>query len=99
VRDHWSGVLHRLGVESRTHLRLRGAADGAVFFEHAIVREPVILDDVDTLVVAWGGAPVTELEESLDGWRGQLLMAGDCLVPRTAEEAVLEGLKAALALP
>jgi len=99
VRDHWSGVLHRLGVESRAHLRLRGAADGAVFFEHAIVREPVILEDVDTLVVAGGGAPVTELEESLDGWPGRLLLAGDCLVPRTAEEAVLEGLKAALALP
>ena len=27
-------------------------------------------------------------------WAGDLLMAGDCLSPRTCEEAVLEGLKA-----
>ena len=99
VRDHWSGVLHGLGVQTRTHLRLKGAADGAVFFEHAIALEPVILEDIDTLIVSWGGEPVTELEAALEDWPGTLLLAGDCLVPRTAEEAVFEGMKAALALP
>ena len=99
VRDHWSGVLHSLGVETRTHLRLKGAADGAVFFEHASALEHAILEDVDTLIVAWGGAPVGELEIALEGWGGTLLLAGDCLAPRTAEEAVFEGMKAALALP
>ena len=34
----------------------------------------------------------------LDGWDGEVHMVGDCLAPRTAEEAVLDGLKVASAI-
>ena len=34
----------------------------------------------------------------LDDWPGELHRIGDCVAPRTAEEAVLEGLKVGAAL-
>ena len=56
-----------------------------------------MLEGADTLVLALGHEPVSELadalgEEGMD-WRGELHLIGDCLAPRTAEEAVFEGLK------
>ena len=36
------------------------------------------------------------LEESLIGYAGEVVAGGDCLARRTVEEAVLEGLKAAV---
>ncbi len=38
------------------------------------------------------------LETALADYPGELHLAGDCLSPRTAEEAVLEGLKAGCAV-
>ena len=34
----------------------------------------------------------------LEDWGGEVHRIGDCLAPRTAEEAVLEGLKAGAAI-
>jgi hypothetical protein len=41
---------------------------------------------------------VAELEDDLAGWSGEVHVIGDAQTPRTAEEAVLEGLKVAAAL-
>ena len=60
--------------------------------------EPVMLDGVDTLVTSLGHQPVTTLPDQLAQWPGELHLIGDCLTPRTVEEAVLEGLKAGAAL-
>ena len=54
----------------------------------------MLCEGVDTLVTALGHEPVTELEQALGGYAGEVHLIGDCLSPRTAEEAVLEGLKA-----
>ncbi len=50
---------------------------------------------MDTLVLAQGHQPVIALEESLRGRDLEMHLVGDCLSPRTAEEAVYEGLMAA----
>ena len=55
---------------------------------------PLTIRGVDTVVRALGHEAVDELKDALDGYDGEVLMVGDCLAPRTAEEAVLEGLKA-----
>ena len=44
------------------------------------------------------GANITTLADTLEEWTGEVLMAGDCLSPRTCEEAVLEGMKAGVAI-
>ena len=55
-------------------------------------------DGVDTLVTALGHEAESGLEAALEGFAGEVHCIGDCLSPRSAEEAVLEGLKVAAAL-
>src|SRR5579871_112460 len=93
VKGHWLGVLHSLGVQIMPLMRLAGCADGTVFFEHATSHQAVSLDAVDTLVLSYGGIADTELEQTLSGFAGEVHLVGDCLAPRTAEEAILEGLE------
>ena len=98
VRDHWAGELHRLGVEVIPYARLYGADADSVYLQHVITDEAIVCEDVDTLVTAFGQEAVMGLEAEMEGWGGEVLYAGDCLSPRTVEEAVLEGLKAGWAV-
>ena len=98
VRDLWAGRLHRLGVEVIPYARVFGADRDSVYLQHATSGEPIVLDGIDTLVTSLGHRSQTALAEGLAGWRGELHEIGDCLAPRTAEEAVLEGLKVAAEL-
>ncbi|MEM7238493.1 MAG: FAD-dependent oxidoreductase, partial [Pseudomonadota bacterium] len=94
ARDKWLGDLHRLGVEILPHTRLFGADGDTAFFQHTLSGEPVILEDVDTVVTALGHSPSIELADQLRDWVGEVHQIGDCLSPRTVEEAVLEGMRA-----
>ena len=98
IRDHWVGVLHDLGVETVTYARPYGADADSAYFQHTTSGKPIVFDEVDTLVTALGHEPATELEKALEGWGGEVHYAGDCLNPRTVEEAVLEGLKVGFAV-
>lgn len=98
VRDHWVGTLHKLGVEIVPYARIYGVDGGTVYFQHATSGEPIIFEEVDTLVASLGHHRVAELEDDLASWPGEVHLIGDCVTPRTAEEAVLEGLKVAAAL-
>ena len=44
------------------------------------------------------GRTETTIERELEGWPSEVHLAGDCLAPRTAEEAVPEGLQAGWAV-
>lgn len=77
-------------------LRIGGASDGAVFFEHISSGETVVFEGIDGLVLSYGGTPLTDLEDALATWPGDLRVVGDCVSPRTAEEAVFDGFRAAL---
>ncbi len=92
LRDHWNGVLHGLGVAVTPFLRFYGADSDSAYFEHSVSGAPVVLDEVDTVVIAHGQASETALEAELAGIEAEVHMIGDCLSPRTAEEAVYEGL-------
>ncbi len=98
VRDCWVGILHKLGVEIIPYARLFGVDSNTVYMQHTLSGEPIIIEGVDTLVAALGHEPVNPLREELAGWPGEVRFAGDCLSPRTVEEAVLEGLRVATAL-
>lgn len=98
VRDRWIGELHRLGVEMIPYARLVGVDASTVYLQHTTSGEAILCEGVDTLVAATGNASVNALECALEGYAGEIHMAGDCLSPRTCEEAVLEGLQAALAI-
>ena len=93
VRDAWAGELFRAGVEVVPYAHLFGADEDSVYFEHTASREPLVLKEVDTLVLALGQAPSRALEFELQGLDIESHFVGDCLAARTAEEAVYEGLK------
>jgi len=96
LRDHWAGILARLNVEVIPYTRLFGVDADTAYLMHSITNEAIICDDVDTVVLALGHEPVTTLEQSLQGLKTELHIVGDCLSPRSAEEAVLEGMRAGL---
>ncbi|MGH6894455.1 MAG: FAD-dependent oxidoreductase, partial [Dongiaceae bacterium] len=90
VRDQWVGQLHKLGVEIVPYARIYGIDGNTVYFQHATSGEPIVFEEVDTLVASLGHHRVAELEEELAGWSGEVHLIGDCQTPRTAEEAVLD---------
>ena len=96
LRDHWVGRLHKLGVEIIPYAQIYGADEDTVYLRHSASGEPIICEGVDSLVLAQGHAPETGLEQALAESGLPLFLAGDCLAPRSAEEAVLEGLEAGL---
>ena len=98
VRDQWIGTLHRLGVETIPYARFFGADGDTAYFQHVTSGEAIICDDVETVVLALGHSPDTRLEELLSSLSMEYHMAGDCLSPRSAEEAVYEGMMAGMAV-
>ncbi len=91
LRDHWAAKLHRLGVEVIPYARLFGAGRDTAYFMHIVSGEPIICNGVDTIVLALGHAPETRLEADLASLNLPVHLIGDCLSPRSAEEAIYEG--------
>lgn len=98
VRDDAMARLHRLGVEVIPYMRLYGFDGAAAYFLHTAAQEPVTMEEVDTVVLACPNRPLDALANELEGAVPELHVIGDALSPRTAEEAVYEGLKAGAAV-
>ena len=90
VRDVMLAAVARAGVHVVSTVRLFGADDTSVYLQHTLTGEPVVIGDVAALVLAQGHEAVDDLLTELEGF--DLRAIGDCLAPRTVEEAVLEGL-------
>jgi len=98
VRDQWVGTLHDLGVEVIPYARLYGIDGQTVFCQHASSGAPMLFEGVDTLITSLGHQSVCALEDELADLGLECRVIGDALTPRTAEEAVFEGLKVGVAL-
>ncbi|MDH4583699.1 FAD-dependent oxidoreductase [Pseudomonas sp. BN415] len=94
VRDQMAGELHKLGIPITPYSRLYGCDDSTVYMMHATCGEPMLFEEVDTLVLCQGHEPVDDLGSELEGLV-EFRRIGDCLAPRTVEEAIYEGLKLA----
>jgi 2,4-dienoyl-CoA reductase-like NADH-dependent reductase (Old Yellow Enzyme family) len=94
VRDDAASTLHRLGVKVLPYMRLYGSDADSVYLQHVTSGEAVVIDKVDTLVLCTGHTPVDELSDSL-AHEAEVHVIGDAASPRTAEEAIFEGLKVA----
>ncbi|MBT6511436.1 MAG: FAD-dependent oxidoreductase [Alphaproteobacteria bacterium] len=93
TRFKWAGDIDRLGVEVIPYARLYGLDADTVYLQHISGGHSMTCEDVDTLVLAVGHRQDNELGSALADYPGEAHFVGDCLAPRTAEEAVLEGLK------
>jgi 2,4-dienoyl-CoA reductase-like NADH-dependent reductase (Old Yellow Enzyme family) len=98
IRDVYIAKLHRLGVTVLPMMRLYGVEGTTAYFLHTAAQEPVVLEDVDTLLLACPNAPEDGLAHELEPLIEEIHLVGDSLAPRTAEEAVFEGLKAGMAV-
>ena len=98
VRDEMTKQALQAGVDFVPLVRIYGADADTVYLQHALTGEPVIVDDVAALVLSQGHDSVTGLLAELADYPGEVHAIGDCLSPRTVEEAVLEGLKVASTL-
>jgi 2,4-dienoyl-CoA reductase-like NADH-dependent reductase (Old Yellow Enzyme family) len=94
LRWHWVGQLQKLGVEVVPYARFFGALGNTAYFMHSLSGDAIECGEMDTLVIAQGHQPVTALEEELRSSEIPLFLAGDCRSPRSAEEAVYEGMEA-----
>jgi 2,4-dienoyl-CoA reductase-like NADH-dependent reductase (Old Yellow Enzyme family) len=95
VRDAMLAAAERARVERIPLVRIFGYDGRAVFFQHVLTDDAVVVEDVAALVLALGHEPVDALLADLEGYPGEIHAIGDCLAPRTVEEAVLEGLEVA----
>ncbi len=98
VRDAMIADAVRLGVEIIPLVRPYGADGDTVYLQHVLTDEPVIIEDASALVLSQGHLPVDDLATALTDSSFEMHLVGDCLAPRTVEEAVLEGLVVASSL-
>jgi NADPH-dependent 2,4-dienoyl-CoA reductase/sulfur reductase-like enzyme len=98
LRDLWAARLHELAVEIIPYARLYGVDRDTAYLIHIVSTQPIVCDNVDTVVLAAGHTPQTQLEDELRGTGVTVHLAGDCLSPRSAEEAVYEGFLAGRAV-
>jgi NADPH-dependent 2,4-dienoyl-CoA reductase/sulfur reductase-like enzyme len=92
VRDSLLGALQRQRIEVLPLVRLFGVDDDSVYLQHVLTDEPIILEGIDSLVLALGHQADCALLGALEEAGITAAGVGDCLAPRTVEEAVLEGL-------
>ena len=91
VRDTQLRALRRDRVEVLPLARLFGVDEDTVYLQHVLSGEPVQVE-CGALVLACGHVPESALLEELKSLGRTVVGIGDCLAPRTVEEAVLEGL-------
>ena len=94
-RNVYAARLYRAGVRVEHHLELVGAEPGRARFQNLFAPELETTLPADLVVLALGRVPERGLAEALAGLEIDVYEAGDCLSPRSAEEAVLEGTLAA----
>ena len=94
-RNVYAARLYRAGIRIEHHLEPVTAEAGRVWFRNLFAPELVSALPADLLVLALGRVPERGLAERLTARGLAVVEAGDCLSPRSAEEAVLEGTLAA----
>jgi len=97
VRDNMAGEMHKLQIPVTTYARLYNCDDSTVYMQHTASGEPIIFENIDTLILCTGHESIDDLADQLDD-NIEIHRAGDCLAPRSAEEAIYEGMKVGWAI-
>ena len=95
IRDYEIAELYKLGVEMVPFAHLYRVAGDTIYFQHTASGEPIIVENVDTVVLTFGNSANRSLADELYEIRGNIEVIGDAINPRTAEEAIVEGMRSA----
>lgn len=98
VRDAQLAALARERITVVPLLRLFGVDSDTAYLQHVLTEEPVLIEGISGVVLSCGHESVSDLLTGLQDLGQHVLGVGDCMAPRTVEEAVLEGLVAGSAL-
>ena len=98
VRDLWAGRLHEAGIEVIPYARLAGVDADAAYFLHGASGRVFVVEGADSVVLASARAPRTDLEHGLRGLGIPFAAIGDCVIARSAEEAIFDGVVATRSL-
>jgi hypothetical protein len=98
VRDGAIARLFTLEVKTLPFMRLYGVDGRSAYFIHTAAQEPLVIENLDTVVTVYPGVPETALAAAAKPLCANVQIIGDAMSPRTAEEAVYEGLVAAINL-
>lgn len=98
ARDEMLKQAFQAGIDVVPLVRLYGADLDTAYLQNVLTDEPVLVEGVSGVVLAQGHEPVSALADAVaaqsrSGAGPEVHMVGDCLSPRTVEEAVLEGLR------
>src|SRR5262249_13718342 len=94
-RNLYLARLYRAGVRIEQHLELVEAADGRAIFTNVFAPELETRLAADALILALGRIPIADLAQPVAALGISVEEAGDCVSPRSLEEAILEGTRAA----
>jgi hypothetical protein len=96
TRNSMLSSVYRAKVKIVPNVRLYGADENTVYLQQTLNSEPVMLEGISGLVLNLGHTQndslFTELSEQSDI---EVHGIGDCMAPRTVEEATLEALRVA----
>ena len=95
VRDELTATAQRLGIKLLPNARLYGYDNGTVYLQHNTSAEALELEGIDTIIACDGQIALDDLGDAIEDLGMTLHRIGDCNTPRTAEEAMYEGLKVA----
>jgi pyruvate/2-oxoglutarate dehydrogenase complex dihydrolipoamide dehydrogenase (E3) component len=96
IREPLLGRLQFKGVSMLAGVGYEEITEAGVAIRTGVGERKVV--EADTIVLAAGAVPNTELLSALQGKVAQIVSVGDCVEPRGIREAVEEGYKAALML-
>ncbi|MEC5425883.1 FAD-dependent oxidoreductase [Virgibacillus sp. C22-A2] len=98
LRNSYMKRLYELNVQMITHHDFGGIEGDKAFSRNLFTHETIDLPEWDNIILAYGRVPNTELYEDIKHLAPTIHQIGDCLSPRTIEEATTEGLETILHL-
>jgi 2,4-dienoyl-CoA reductase-like NADH-dependent reductase (Old Yellow Enzyme family)/thioredoxin reductase len=96
LRNEYLKKLYQLKVDLRPHYDFGGIHNDRVIIRNLFSYDTEAVEDWDTVVLSLGRVPNVELYEQVKGMAPFVRQIGDCLAPRTLEEATYEGMISAL---
>jgi 2,4-dienoyl-CoA reductase-like NADH-dependent reductase (Old Yellow Enzyme family)/thioredoxin reductase len=98
VRDEALSALSKAKVRVIPMVRPYGMDEDTVYLQHTVSDEPIVLEDISGVVLSCGHQAAGDLFTQLSEAGIAATPIGDCVTPRSVEEAVLEGLTTASAI-
>jgi len=93
LRDQWLSELRKRHVSVTPNARLAAVDEDTAYLQDTFSGEYFEFENVNSIVTTDISNRNASLESNLTENNGRLHVIGDCLSPRSAEDAIYEGLE------